>query len=714
MFEGLNEQQTLAAQAIEGPVMVFAGAGSGKTRTLTYRIISMVMEKHINPYNILAITFTNKAVNEMKERIKAYVDANTNALTICTFHSLCARILRKDIGLLGYSRSFSIIDEEDQLKVIADILKSESLDRKQARHIQKEINYAKCFDVSPKEPLVRNIYNKYEEKIKSMDMIDFEDLLIKVYELFSNYPEVLERYQDRFQYILVDEFQDTNLIQYKIVKLLAKKYQNIFVVGDDDQSIYSFRGTNYENINLFKRDFPDFEQFELTQNYRSTQYILQSANRLIAHNKNRHPKELFSDRVGASDDVVVYQARDERDETDYIIERIFDLKSARNEYRDFAILYRSSAILRNIELGLIKAGLPYKVYGGMSYLRRREIKDVIAYFKLIISDHDLISFKRVVNVPSRGIGNATIEKIEDLRKEKHLSIFEAIDWSKEILPKSKYLQLLSFKELIFKYREKINEVNLIQLFEELLLEIDYYKYLEEESDSKDEYEDRVANISEFKSILWDVENGGDLNIPRVERLKDAFDTAILSDEYLQNQKENPLGITISTIHSVKGLEYKYVFIAGFEENIFPNNFRVSSDSELEEERRIAYVAITRAKDKLFMISAKQRLLYGGFVKNEPSRFLMEAIGANRCFNDFIDIDVSDDKILIEPKKTSNNNFISMDKKGDSDYETGNLVIHKAFGEGIILSIKDGIGSIFFNNDKVTRKILLNHPALTKK
>ena len=397
MLEGLNEQQSLAAQAVEGPVMVFAGAGSGKTRTLTYRIISMIVEKNISPYNILAITFTNKAVNEMKERIKSYVDANTNPLTICTFHSLCARILRKDIGVLGYSRSFTIIDEEDQLKVIGEILKNEKLDRKQARHIQKEINYAKCFDVLPKENLVRDIYYKYEEQIKSMDMIDFEDLLIKVYEIFTKFPEILERYQDRFKYILVDEFQDTNLIQYKIVRLLAKKYQNIFVVGDDDQSIYAFRGTNYENINLFRRDFPDHQVFELVENYRSTQTILDVANKLISHNKNRHPKELFSKRVGLSDDVIVYQARDERDETDYVVERIFDLKNARNEYRDFAILYRSSAILRNIELGLIKAGLPYKVYGGMSYLHRREIKDVIAYFKLILSDEKKMSRSAIKN-----------------------------------------------------------------------------------------------------------------------------------------------------------------------------------------------------------------------------------------------------------------------------------------------------------------------------
>lgn len=712
MLEGLNKQQLLAAKAIEGPVMVFAGAGSGKTRTLTYRIISMIMEKHISPYNILAITFTNKAVNEMKERINSYVDVNTKSLVICTFHSLCAKILRKDISLLGYSQSFSIIDDEDQLKLISDILKSKNLERKQARHIQKEINKAKCFDVKPKDPLVQNIYQAYEETMKSLNMIDFEDLLLKVYELFLNYPYVLEKYQDRFQYILVDEFQDTNLIQYKIVKLLAKKYQNIFVVGDDDQSIYAFRGTNYENINLFKRDFPDYQAFELIQNYRSTDYILKSANRLIANNKNRHEKELFSERIGSSDDVVVYQARDEKDEIDYIVDNIFALKNAHTDYRDFAILYRSSVILRNIELGLIKAGLPYKVYGGMSYLRRREIKDIIAYLKLILSDHDVVSFKRIVNIPSRGIGSATIEKIENLRKEKHLSIFEAIDWSKDILPKSKYMQLVAFKDFILKYRKKIDEIDLISLFEELIEEIDYLNYLKDETDSKEDYDDRVANIVEFKSILWDVENGGDLSVARSERLKEAFDSAVLSDEYLQNQKENPLGITVSTIHSIKGLEYKYVFIAGFEENIFPNNFRINTTSELEEERRIAYVAMTRAKDKLFMLSAKQRLLYGGFVKNDPSRFLLEAIGANKCFDDFIEADiVEENKQIAKQENVLLDNNIS---NNNDVYEIGNLVIHKAFGEGIILSINDGIGSIFFSKDKTTRKILLKHPSLQKK
>lgn len=719
MIEGLNEQQLAAVKAVEGPVIVFAGAGSGKTHTLTTRIAYMIAMHHISPYNILAITFTNKAANEMKERIRNYLDINPNAITICTFHSLCARILRKEISILGYTNSFTIIDEEDQAKVISDILKEKNEDTKQAKRMLREINNAKCFSVKPEDPKVNRVYMEYEKRLKELDMLDFEDLLIKTYELFNEYPEVLEKYQDRYQYISIDEFQDTNLIQYKIAKLLASKYRNLFVVGDDDQSIYSFRGTNYENINNFKKDFKDCQVYELTQNYRSTQSILDVSNRLIAHNKNRHSKKLFSDRAGTSDDVIPVALETDREEVQYVLDEIFNLKNIRNEYKDFAILYRSSSLLRNLEQGLIRKGFPYKVYGGLSYLRRREVKDVLAYLKLILNDNDLLSFKRIVNTPTRGIGLMTVEKVERIYFERKVNVFEAIDLSKEYLTKSKYDELISFKNLIMKYRKNLNDINLIVLYEQLLDEIGYLDYLKAESENENEYEDRLDNVNEFKSILWDVENSGELNETREEKLRKAFDSAVLSDEYLQNQKENPNGITVSTIHSVKGLEFKYVFVIGLEENIFPNTYRIESDEEFEEERRIAYVAFTRAKDRLFLTRAKRRLLFGGYTNNSPSTFLVEALGVKE--NEYINADTVNKPKYINYQKNVNNNVISRpvvsvlkNQVSDTDYQVSDTVVHTAFGEGIILSINNGIGTIFFNNDKITKKIMLKTPALSKK
>lgn len=706
MIEGLNNEQSLAAKAVYGPVMVFAGAGSGKTRTLTYRIINMIMNEKISPYNILAITFTNKATNEMRERLMQYLDVDVKSITISTFHSLCARILRRDIGALGYSTSFTIIDEEDQLKLIGDILKEQGREKKEAKHVQKVINYCKCFGYKPEDPGVEVVYIDYEKKMKAMDLLDFEDLLIKVYELFTTHEEILFKYQERFKYILVDEFQDTNLIQYKIIKLIALKYQNIFVVGDDDQSIYSFRGTNYENMNLFKKDFPLYQKFTLTENYRSTQTILDYSNRLISKNVNREKKELFTNKKGNGNEVVLCQARDERDEVEFVIDKIMSLKSANNSYKDFAILYRSSMLLRNFELGLIRHQIPYKVYGGLSYLRRREIKDIIAYFKLLINDNDFLSFKRIINVPTRGIGLTTIEKFEEFKKQNNYDVFKAIDECHKCLPKAKSVVLKGFKDLIFKYRDKLDNTDLLTIFDELVNEIEYFDYLKDEADSEDDYKDRFANLAEFKSILWSVENSGDIVLSRTERLREAFDSAILSDEYLQNQKESPNGVTVSTIHSVKGLEYRYVFIVGFEENIFPNNYRVESSSELEEERRIAYVAMTRAKEMLFLSCAESRLMYGSFLRNEPSRFLIEATGASDLHKDSYE----EAEVVEERKQLTD----SKEKKDDSDFKVSDKVIHKAFGEGIILEINNGIGSIFFDQDKKMRKILLNHPAITKK
>ena len=400
LLDSLNKEQRLAASILSGPVMVFAGAGSGKTRTLTYRIANMI-ENNISPNNILAITFTNKATNEMRERLINLIGPQALQITIKTFHSLCAGILRKEIGVLGYSHQFAIIDDEDQLKIIGDLIKEHEFNKKifTARSVRNRINSCKCLDMKMENPTEKRIWELYEDYMKDANLLDFEDLLLKVREIFMTYPTILERYRDKFQHILADEFQDTDLIQYQIIKLLALKHRSLFVVGDDDQAIYSFRGANYENMKSFKKDFPEYQMILLTQNYRSTQTILDGCNKLIKNNIDREAKELFSEVPGSKDDVIIHQAMDDIGEINYVIDRIHDAIKDGKEYKDIAILYRSSAVLRSFELAMIQNDLPYRVFGGISYLKRKEIKDMIAYLRLMVFKDDIQSFKRIVNEP---------------------------------------------------------------------------------------------------------------------------------------------------------------------------------------------------------------------------------------------------------------------------------------------------------------------------
>lgn len=696
MLSDLNPQQQKAVLEIDGPVMVFAGAGSGKTRTLTHRVAYMIKTGKVAPGNILAITFTNRATNEMRERLLQMIGPYAYEATISTFHSLCARILRREIGLLGYKQSFTIADEEDQLKKINEAVNLENFDRKQypGKRLQKSFNYHKCFGRKPEDPIERRIFDRYEKIMKEENLLDFEDLLLKVKEIFISHPEVLEKYSQKYRYILVDEFQDTNLIQYQIVRMLAEKSRNLFVVGDDDQSIYSFRGTNYENMNLFKKDFPEHKLFHLTQNYRSTQTLLDGCNRLIANNKNREQKELFSEIPGEPEDVKIYQAYNEKLEVDYILNEIFSLKLKGAEYSQMAVLYRNSVLMRNLELGLIQMGLPYQVYGGISYLRRREIKDVIAYFKLMLDHDDVHSFRRIVNVPSRLLGEQTVKKVLEIKDKYRMDLFSAIDACKTLLTPKRYKALQDFKNLIIAFREKMETENLIDVYDELLDAIKYREFMNE-LDNSDE---RLENLEEFKSILVQIET--DLrNLPRATKLQEAFDEAVLSEEKPERRRNNPKGITLSTIHSAKGLEFDYVFVIGLEENVFPNAYRFASDEELEEERRIAYVAFTRAKKKLHLLSTQSRLLYGEIFRNPTSRFVLEFSGVQPLEFDFN----QEPDYVEEPEKPKEN----------ADFRVGDKVIHKAFGSGIIIAIEGESGQIFFDREKSLKKILLDHPALRK-
>lgn len=686
LLESLNKDQRKAAQIIEGPVMVFAGAGSGKTRTLTYRIANMIAHE-INPKNILAITFTNKATNEMRSRLDSLVGDNASHLTISTFHSLCSRILRREIKVLDYSNRFQIIDDDDQLKIITEVLEAGNYDKKtySSRAIRSKLNYCKIKDLKSEIDIENKIFNDYELAMKEANLLDFNDLLLKVRKIFTFFPNILKRYREKFRYILVDEFQDTDKIQYDIIKLLAQEYKNIFVVGDDDQSIYSFRGAHYDNMENFKKDFPEYELIKLEQNYRSTQTILKASNNLITNNIHRESKILYSDIEGSDEDIIINQARDQIDEVNIVIDNIKDLVKEGYEYSDIAIMYRSSVISRNFEIGLNQSNIPYRVYGGISYLKRKEIKDMIAYLRLIIFNDDIQSFKRIVNVPSRGIGAKTIEKIFEYQKEKNVSLFTALEDSKIYL-KSKYSVLNAFKDLIISFKERLEILSLTDLYDELLEATEYIESLEND-DSK---EDRVENLMEFKSILYNIEHNGEI-ASRADKLIAAFDEAILNEDAANKGKPVNNGITVTTVHSAKGLEFGAVFIVAFEEDIFPNPKQVN-EGNLEEERRIAYVAATRAKNKLFLTCAYNRLIYGRYRHNPQSRFLLEITKTN----------ATNKKAKVEFKLENN-----------SDYHIGQKVNHSTYGEGIIVSLNGDIGKICFTKQGFIKQFDMTHSAISK-
>ena len=690
----LNDKQLEAVNIIDGPLVVYAGAGTGKTRTLTYRVANMV-DKGIDPSSILAITFTKKATNEMKDRLYSLVGPKASLINISTIHALCAKILRRDIGYLDYSRSFGIVDEEDQLKVIADCLDDMGIDRKEytAKYAKKVIMKFKCLNIKPRQFVEQSIINKYEETMKDLNLLDFEDLLLKTEELFMGFPEVLSRYQELFKYILVDEFQDTDTVQYHIISMIAQKYRNLFLVGDDDQSIYSFRGTNYENIKRFKVEFPEYKSVILSKNYRSTQNILDGCNRLIDKNTDREKKNLKSDMQGASDDVTVYQGSDDRDEVDYVVNHIKAQIRSGIEAKDIAILYRNSNISRQYELALVQAGIAYHVYGGVSFLKRREVKDMLAYFKLMVFPDDVYSFKRIINVPSRSIGLKTVEKILEYKKNNKISIVDAVNGVKGDL-KNKYNTIIKFLNRLTEIGDLLKEKTLGEIFDIIFEEFEFKKSYEDEENE----EEREENVLELKSILVNLEDDGQV-MDRKEKLIMAFDEAILSDDKLQNQKERIDGITLSTIHSVKGLEFDTVYLVAFEDGIFPNLNRIEDNYDLEEERRVAYVACTRAKNKLYLTCANRRMLYGYKVSNQPSKFLEEFIGGAKK-----KVKKETDTIDTKPK---------VEMKNDTAYSVGDKVKHKMYGEGIVVSLNGVIGTICFTSQGVIKSFDMTHPAISK-
>lgn len=694
-IETLNEKQKEAVTTTEGPLLVLAGAGSGKTKVLTTRVAYLVQQKGIAPYHILAITFTNKAAKEMKERVINTLGPVAYQIQISTFHSLGLLIMRENYEKLGYENNFTIIDSDDSLTVIKKILKDLNLDPKEynPRAIRSKISGAKNelmtvseyakFTNTDFEEKVLEVYDRYQQKLKINNSLDFDDLLMLPIELFRTYPEILKKYQERFQYILVDEYQDTNEAQYILIKMMGAKYKNVCVVGDNDQSIYSFRGANYKNILNFEKDYPEANVILLEENYRSTGNILKAANDVIKNNKDRKEKNLWTQN---EEGVKIHYHRsfDEKDEAYYVMQEIEKLRNQGVVENQIAVLYRTNAQSRNMEEALLRQGIPYKVVGSFYFYNRKEIKDLICYLKLLYNEHDDISLLRVINVPKRGIGLKTLEALTEKAEREHVSLYHAIETGKE----------LQFKKIIEQLKEKSENYSLTELVELVLNETGMRQDLINEDSI--EAEVRLENLEEFKSITkgFEERNG----IVSLEEF--LMEISLVSD--IEEHKENNNVVTLMTVHSAKGLEFNYVFLIGMEESLFPHNNSLLDRYGIEEERRLCYVAITRAKKELYLVNAKRRTLYGMDSVNPPSRFIEEI----------------EEELLARDQEAIEDN--TMDFKFDEvvidesiEYCVGDKVHHNVFGTGVVLGIEAKILTIAFPHPHGIKKVLKGHKSLEK-
>ncbi|SDQ15766.1 DNA helicase PcrA [Carnobacterium viridans] len=630
LLSGMNPKQKDAVVCTKGPLLIMAGAGSGKTRVLTHRIAYLIEEKNVNPWNILAITFTNKAAKEMKERVARLLKEGGNDVWVSTFHSMCVRILRRDIDRIGYTRAFTISDPGEQQTLMKRILKERNIDPKKynPRAILGEISNAKNELQTPEdyrktaasffEKIVADCYDDYQRELRRNQSVDFDDLIMLTIRLFKESSETLEHYQNKFHYIHVDEYQDTNEAQYTLVNMLADRFKNLCVVGDADQSIYGWRGANMENILNFEKDYPDANTVLLEQNYRSTKLILQAANDVIGNNSKRKVKKLWTDNHDG-EKITYYRGQSEGDESRYVISKIQEeMKENNYNYGDFAVLYRTNAQSRVIEDSLLKSNIPYKMVGGHKFYDRKEIKDVLAYLRLIANPDDNMSFERIVNVPKRGIGPGTIEKLRDTSNQYDWSLLEtALNVSITPITGKAANELEGFGFMMKDLRQMQEYVPVTELVEEVLKRSGYQKALELERTL--ESETRLENIQEFLTVTqqFEKENTEDKTL-----LTFLTDLALVSD--LDNLEEEPQSeVTLMTLHAAKGLEFPIVFLIGLEEGIFPLSRSMMEEDQLEEERRLAYVGITRAEKKLYITNAYSRVLYGRTQSNSASRFINE-------------------------------------------------------------------------------------------
>ncbi|RSJ13337.1 DNA helicase PcrA [Streptococcus intermedius] len=634
LLTGMNDRQAEAVQTTDGPLLIMAGAGSGKTRVLTHRIAYLIDEKLVNPWNILAITFTNKAAREMKERAFSLNPATEDCL-IATFHSMCVRILRREADHIGYNRNFTIVDPGEQRTLMKRILKNLNLDPKKwnERAILGTISNAKndLIDEVAYEnmagdmytEIVAKCYTAYQKELRQSEAMDFDDLIMLTLRLFDQNPDVLTYYQQRYQYVHVDEYQDTNHAQYQLVKLLASRFKNICVVGDADQSIYGWRGADMQNILDFEKDYPEAKVVLLEENYRSTKTILQAANEVIRNNRNRRPKNLWTQNEDG-EEIVYYRANDEQDEALFVARTIDQLTREGYSHKDFAVLYRTNAQSRTVEEALLKANIPYTMVGGTKFYSRKEIRDVISYLNLIANPSDNISYERVVNEPKRGVGPGTVEKIRNFAASQNVSLLEASSQIMLSLVKGKAAQsVFDFANLILNLREQLDELTVTELVEIVLEKTAYTEQLVAQGTL--ESQARIENIEEFLSVTknFDERSENDTEETGLDKLSRFLnDLALVADTDDAGTQESS-EVTLMTLHAAKGLEFPVVFIIGMEENVFPLSRATEEEDELEEERRLAYVGITRAEKVLFLTNANSRLLYGKTNYNRPTRFLNE-------------------------------------------------------------------------------------------
>lgn len=691
MLENLNKEQLEAVKCTEGPLLVLAGAGSGKTRVLTTRIAYLIKEKNISPDNILAITFTNKAAREMKNRVLDMIGPIAYNMQISTFHSFGLTVLKKHYDKLGYKSNFTILDSDDVLTIIKKIIKDMKLDPKiyNPKAIRNSISSAKNeliksdeyskYVGNDYEEKVENIYKKYQNKLVINNSVDFDDLLMLPILLFNDYPLVLKEYQELYKYILIDEYQDTNEAQYILTKMISSKYKNICIVGDPDQSIYMFRGSNYRNILNFETDYKDARVISLEENYRSTPNILNIANDIIKNNKKRKEKKLWTNNEEGLK-VKYHKADNEKDEAYYVVDQVKKLLNNGVDKEDIAVLYRTNAQSRVLEDCFLKENIPYKVIGSFYFYNRKEIKDLIAYLKLIYNEKDDNSLIRIINVPKRGIGLKTIEKLSNKASLSRTSIYDTISSGKE----------LEFKTLIEELRKISNNISLTELVD-LILDKSGIKQ-ELISEKTLEADIRLENLEEFKTITKNFEekNG-------IISLEDFLvEISLVSD--IEEHKYNKDVITLMTIHSSKGLEFKYVFIVGLEEGIFPHRNSLTDQEQIEEERRLCYVAITRAKKFLYLVNAKKRTIYGETTYNLPSRFIDEIDTSN------LDIDENEDIKVFNKDEMIDYNI---------DYNLGDKVIHDTYGEGIIVSVDNTVLTIAFPHPIGIKKMIKGHKSIRK-
>lgn len=687
----LNSEQEKAVNHIDGPMLVLAGAGSGKTKVLTSRIANLI-ENGVSPYNILAITFTNKAAKEMKDRVVRLIGSSANNIQISTFHSLGLKILKENYSLLGYERNFTIIDSDDVLTIIKKIMKELNLskDYYNPRELRNKISSAKnemmevdAFSKVEFDHNVVEVYKRYVNKLKNGNSVDFDDLLILPIRLFKNYPSKLEEYQDKYRYILIDEYQDTNEAQYVLSKMLSSKYRNIFVVGDNDQAIYAFRGANYKNILNFEKDYLEAKTILLEENYRSTKTILNAANSVIKNNRERKDKNLWSnnDEGGKIKYRVV---ANEKEEASFVGTEIKELINKGIKEEDIAVLYRTNAQSRVIEEEMLKKNIKYKVVGSFYFYNRKEIKDLLCYLRLINNHKDDVSFLRVINTPKRGIGEKTIDNLTNYATENNLSLYESITSGKE----------LEFKKLIEELTKDSETLSLTELIDNILEKSGMKKELTSSKLLEDEI--RLENLNEFKSITksYEEEYGS-------ATLSDFLDEISLVSDMTEHQ-DGTNRVSLMTVHSVKGLEFDYVFIVGMEEGIFPhyNAINDGGTSAIEEERRLCYVAITRAKKELTITSAETRMLFGNTNRNMPSRFIEE------IDKQYLDIETKNpvSKVVSKVKKMVDKN---------ATYEIGERISHTDFGEGIVISIDKSILTVAFPHPIGIKKLMKGHPNITK-